>query len=316
MKRISILLITVFFCFALLCGCVPREQQGETQRLKIVSTIFPSYDFARQVCGELADITMLIPPGSEVHGYEPSLKDIHLLQECDLFLYAGGDSDSWTKDIIKASGNENMVVLSMLDMAELCEEEHSEGMEDVHGHADHDHEAYDEHVWTSPVNAMMITEGIMEQVIRMDAGNAEEYRKNGEEYLEQLERLHEEYFVLAETAERNKLIFAERFPFRYLTEEYGFMYDAAFSGCSSDTEPSLATIAHLMEEIRENNARVIFYIEFSDGRVAEVISQATGAKTALLHSCQNVTQEEFENGATYLQLMQNNLDTLKEALNG
>lgn len=323
MKKISLLLaVLIFLCCV--AGCTASAPEQNDEKLHIVSAIFPSYDFARQICGDAVELTLLIPPGNEVHGYEPTLKDIEIVQDCDLFLYAGGDSDGWTEDILRASGNDTAVVISMLELVEAYEEEHTAGMQEDHHHHDHDHEEsveddhgeYDEHVWTDPENAAVIAQAICDAACALDETHAVDYRENTAAYLEELHTLDRDFAEMAEHAERDLLIFAERFPFRYLTEAYGFDYDAAFSGCSSDTEPSLATIAGLMEQVKQNDAKAVFYIEFSDGKTAEMIAESTGARAMQLYSCQNVTREDFERGVTYLELMRRNLNTLEEALNG
>ena len=311
MKRL-LLTLTVVLLICCLCSCAaPAEPAG---KLHIVSAIFPSYDFARQICADRAELSLLIPPGNEIHGYEPSLEDIALLSDCDIFIYAGGESDRWTQDIIAASGNKEITVISMLELVDPCAEEHTAGMQDAHDH-EHEHDELDEHVWTTPGNAIRITQAICDAASAKDAENAAFYQENTAAYIGELSLLDAEYTETLGSAKKNFLIFAERFPFRYLAEEYALEYDAAFSGCSSDTEPSLATIAYLIDKVKQTNANAVFYIEFSDTTVAEMIAEATNTKAMLLHSCQNVTKDDFDSGITYLDLMQRNLKTLKEALN-
>jgi len=310
MKKIFFI-CTLILLICCLCSCAAPAEHSDD--LHIVSTIFPSYDFARQICGDYAELTLLIPPGDEIHSYEPSLEDIAVLSDCDLFICAGGESDRWTTDIISASDNEDILVLSMLDLVDPCTAEHSESMQKDHDH--HDHEEPDEHVWTTPKNAAIIAQAICDAASSLDEKNAPHYRSSTASYLAELAALDAEYAAALNSAENRFLVFAERFPFRYLAEEYHLEYDAAFSGCSSDTEPSLATIAHLIEKVKEETANAVFYIEFSDTTVADMIAKATDTKAMMLHSCQNVTKEDFDSGVTYLTLMQKNLETLKEALN-
>lgn len=310
MRKISLCVLAILLLSIFLGGCAAQEKSSE--KLTIVSSIFPSYDFARQICGDFAEIRLLIPPGNEVHGYEPTLKDIAMLEDCDLFLYAGGDADEWTQDIVKTLGREDLAVLSMTDLTGVVTEEHEHSHEHEH---EHEHTAEtDEHVWTSPLNVVKIVKGICAAVCELDPAHTEQYRENTEGYIGELQLLDADFQQLAEKNSGKTLIFAERFPFRHFAEEYGFQYAAALNGCSSETEPSLAVISELINRIKEENLGAFFYIEFSDGRIAEVIAEETGAQPMLLHSCQNVTKEEFRRGATYLELMRENLNTLEEAL--
>jgi len=303
-----ILAVLLVFCFT---GCSQQPGVGTNGKLQIVSTIFPAYDFSLQVCKDLADVTILIPPGSESHSYEPSAQDIITIQNCDLFIYTGGLSDTWVDEIL-LSMDEPVKTIKMMDCVDAVEEVITEGMqeeeEEIGGIE------YDEHVWTSPKNAIRITEAIYSAVCGLDSGNVSVYLTNYEVYISSLEELDTEFTDFFATMENKTLIFGDRFPFRYFADEYGLIYYAAFPGCATETETSAQTIAFLIDRVKEENISTVFYIEFSNHLIADSIAEATGAKTALLHSCHNVSKDDISKGVTYLSLMQQNLMTLKEAM--
>ncbi|MBE6753693.1 MAG: zinc ABC transporter substrate-binding protein [Ruminococcaceae bacterium] len=316
-RRATAAVLAALLCLSL-CACAGGAGSGDgNERLTVVTTIFPSYDFARQIGGDRADVTLLLPPDTEAHGFELTLQDIAAVQQCDLFICTGGESEQWAEELMPMLAEYNTELLVLTDLTDTLEEELVEGMEAAEEDHDHDHgeaEA-DEHVWTSPRRAAVITEAICERMCTADPDNEAYYRSNADAYIAQLNALDERLQDISANAARNTLIFAERFPFRYLAEDYGFEYYAAFAGCSSATEPSLSTIAFLTDKVESENIPVVFYIEFSDGKVADTICQATGAKKLQLHSCHNLTKEEAESGETYLSLMERNAEYLREALN-
>lgn len=300
-------------------GCTP---EADTHDLTVITTAFPSYDFARTIAGDQANVRMLLSPGAEAHSFEPTPKDMIDIQNCDLFIYAGGENEAWVTDMISSLEMDEDKVIAMLDVVHPLCEEIVEGMESGHSHdhddsCDHDHQdtqGYDEHVWTSPKNAALIAEAIAKAMGYIDPANASLYSSRYEKYEKQLMELDARFRALVSGAERHTLVFADRFPVRYFTEEYGLEYFAAFPGCSADTEPSAATIAFLIDKVKEENIPVVFSIELSNGRLAAAIAEATGAKVLTFTSCHNLTKEEFDSGATYISLMENNLLNLQEAL--
>ena len=288
---------------------------GEDGRLKIIAANFPGYDLTRAVTGDLAEVQLLLPPGAESHSYEPTPRDILAVQNCDLFVYLGGESDAWV-DTILSSLDKPVKTLRMIDCVPTLEETPLEGMEHDHDH-DHGHGQVvevDEHVWTSPVNAMQIIEHIGAEIVKMDEANAEVYAANENAYLTELTALDGEIREYLATVKDPVMVFGDRFPLRYFAEAYGITCYAAFPGCSTQTEPSAATIAYLTDLVREQKLSTVYYIEFSNHLVADSIAEATGAKTALFHSCHNVTRQQLEDGITYLTLMRGNLETLKETM--
>lgn len=313
-------LALIFSAVLSLFGCGPAETPSGVgdKKLKIVATNFPPFDFARQLAGELADVTMLLSPGQESHTFEPTPQDIIKIQQADIFIMGGGESDQWAKKLIFSSQLDEGKALFMMDCVETVPEELTEGMNHNHEeHADEDHSGfyeYDEHVWTSPVNAMEICRKLTEKLIAADKAHEQAYTENLNRYLAQLEELDESFAAAVEHGARKTLVFGDRFPFRYFADRYGLTYFAAFPGCSGETEPDAATMKFLIDKVSEENIPVVLHVELSNQKIADAICEATGAKKALLHSCHGVTKDEFGRGETYVSLMKNNVDVLKEAL--
>lgn len=313
----------ILFCVAALTGCGANvEESNDSDKLNVVTTIFPAYDFAREVTGEEAEVTMLLQPGTEAHTYEPTPKDIKAIQNCDVFIYTGGENDVWVEDILSTMDTSDMVQIRMVDCVETLEEAELEGTEEHEHEEEHSHEEgedhaheIEEHVWTSPVNSMAIVDTIADKLAEKDSENAEIYRKNAKAYLTELENLNQKFKDVVAEAEQKTIVFGDRFPILYFAEEYELSYYAAFPGCASDTEPSASTIAFLTDKVKNENIPVVFKIELSNGKVAETIAESTGAKVLTFETCHNLTREDFENGETYLTLMERNVETLKEALN-
>ena len=368
-------------------------------RLKVVTTIFPQYDFARHIAGENADVSMLLKPGEEVHSYEPTPQDVKMIQNSDLFIYTGGENDVWVESILESLGENGPRTVRMLDLVTTVAEEDLEGMMPEKGDHDHDHghgepdpdadgdghaheeeehgqededsgdadhvheeensaeedgpaqedeehghrgegghvhgEEPDEHVWTSPENCVTLLEKLTEEFCLADPSHAAAYRENGGEYRNGFVQLDEEYRRMAASASRRTILFGDRFPFRYLAEELGLTCYAAFSGCSSESEPSAATVAFLIDKAAGEKLPVVFKIEFSNGMIAQAVCEAAqlrmkknAAKDSdgtagtqvpqmqvlQLHSCHNVTRDEFSSGETCLSLMRKNLEALRTAL--
>lgn len=303
-----------------LTGCtnysVPIYENKD--KISIVTTIFPPYDFAKGVAGDRADITMLLKAGTESHSYEPSPADIIAAQNCDIFIYNGGKSDVWVNTILDTIENPDLKVIKMLDCVENLTEETVEGMQGVHHHHNGEechHIEYDEHIWTSPLNAIAITKKIADAIIEVDPENADEYIKNLTQYTNKLDDIHNSFLKIVNNSEEKTMIFGDRFPFRYFADCYGLDYWAAFPGCSAEAEPSAKTVVYLIEKTKEENIENIFYIEFSNMKIANTICEETGAKPLLFHSCHNVSSDEMEKGVTYIDLMTENIKNLREALN-
>lgn len=328
MNSLKRFLLFAVFLAALLSGCGKHasDSQGaerEEGRINIVTTLFPYYDFARQIAGDKADITMVIPAGMDSHSFEPTPADMLTIQNADVLICNGGEMEHWLRQVLEALDTSEMTVVTMMDYVDTVEEESVEGMEEGTDHGSHagddeDSHAlvieYDEHIWTSPVNSMSLAQAIGRSLSEADPQNREYYEGNTAAYLEKLKNLDDELKDVMKNRKRDMIIVGDKFPFRYLADEYGLRYRAAFSGCSTDTEPSAQTIAYLIDKVRKEEIPVIFYLELSSSRVSEIIAEETGAKPLLLHSCHNVTRKEFDGGITYLQLMRQNVENLRKGL--
>jgi len=330
-------------------------QPPQDGRLRVVTTLFPYYDFVRQIAGEQVDLTLVVPAGMDSHSFEPTPADMRTIQQADLLICNGGAMEHWLSQVLGAMDTSDMTVVTMMDYVDAVEEELVEGMEvtghehghgeaaadDAGGHAhgktagepadktladeadddsyiDHDgheHEIeYDEHIWTSPVNAMKLAAAVRDALCGADPAHRELYMENAAAYQKELERIDAGLRQVSENRKRNMIILGDKFPFRYLAEEYRLDYRAAFSGCSTDTEPSARTIAYLVDKVREEKIPVVYYLELSSHRVAEIIGEETGAEPLLLHSCHNVTRAQFDAGVTYVELMEQNIENLRKGL--
>lgn len=365
-SKLLALSLVLVMCASCFYGCSSnKDEEKSSKKTKVVATIFPVYDFLREIGGDKIDLTMLMTPGAETHSYEPTPKDMKTVSNADLFAYVGGDSDEWVEKILDGNKNDKMKVITLMDCVKTVAEEHVEGMEEEHDHDhdedtdskkdsdtdthdehedkdkkdehadehkdehdhededkdehdhDHDHDEpeQDEHVWTSPQNAIQIVKKLTAELSKVDPDNADYYKKNSENYIKKLKGLDKKFEDVVKNGKRKEIIFGDRFPFRYFVDRYGLKYYAAFPGCSTDTEASASTVAFLTNKVKEDQIPVIFHIELSNNKIAESIAEATGAKILQLNAVHNVTKEDFEKGETYLSLMEKNLKPLEEALN-
>lgn len=310
MKKISVILafIMLFLCVVTVCACT---QTGNEDGISVVCTSFAPYDLAREIAGDGVSVKMLLSPGADSHSYDPTPKDILAVNKCDVFIYVGGESDVWVEDILSSVDNPDMKIVRLIDCTEeLYHEEHKEGMEHDHGTEDE----YDEHVWTNPRNASIICEKIAEALSAVDTENADKYNENLSAYKAELTSLDEAFKKIVAEGNRKTLVFGDRFPLIYFVKAYGLDYYAAFPGCAADTEPSGATVAFLINKVKEENIPVVFHIELSTGKIADTICEATGASKMQFNACHNVTKADFDAGVSYLDLMWDNVEALKSAL--
>lgn len=298
MKKLLAVLLATLVCFTLF-GC----SYTDTDTVKIVCSAFPQYDFLREITKDTnVQLTLLLRPGQESHDYDPSSKDIAAIHAADMFVYVGGESDSWIDKTLETVDTESKTILKLVDMVEPREQ-----------HEGHNH-GYDEHVWTSPANAILIANELCEKVSAIDPHNTELYRKNLSVYLDKLFALDTAFEKVITEGNRKTIVVGDRFPLLYFCEQYGLAYHAAFAGCAASTEPSSADVAALIATVKAENIPVIFKMEMSAGGVAQTIAEGTGATVRTFYSCHNLSKTDFEAGETYLSLMHKNLESLKEAL--
>ncbi|HBJ24854.1 MAG TPA: zinc ABC transporter substrate-binding protein [Ruminococcaceae bacterium] len=307
--------VTAIALGASLCGCSGVETADSADKPLIITTIFPAYDFARQVFGDTAEVRMLLKPGQESHSYDPSAKDIVEINGCDLFVYNGGESDQWVESVLQAAPD--VETFRMTDAVSLLDEEHSEGMQEDdhdHDHADGDEEEYDEHVWTSPDNAAAIVRALGSRAKALFPDSAAELDSNTESYAAQIGKIDGRLKELLDGEERY-FIFGDRFPLLYFFKHYGLNYYAAFPGCGSETEPSAQTVTFLLDKLGQPDAvKAVFCIELSGRKLADVLAEDSGLDVVEFHSCHNITADDFAAGETYVSLMERNLQTLEKVL--
>ena len=335
MKKITALLLALFMLVAALAGCGKQNDTNQTDKLSIVTTIFPEYDWVREILGEKADnaeITMLLDNGVDLHSYQPTADDIVKISDCDLFIYVGGESDEWVEDALRNAANRNMKVINLLEVLgdSVKTEEIVEGMQDEeyqhedaeeHEHEDaeeHEHEEEaDEHVWLSLKNAKMLVRVISKALQELDPDSKDIYAANADAYVKKLSALDAEYQTAVDAASNKTILFGDRFPFRYLVDDYGLRYYAAFVGCSAETEAGFETISFLAKRVDEWKLPCVLTIEGAQHKIAETIVRNTTAKNQrvlTMDSMQSTTSKDVKNGTTYLSVMEKNLSVLKEAL--
>ena len=343
MKKVLSLVLCITISFSLifsLCSCSNSRDAGrkDINKISVVTTIFPYYDFVREIADDKVDIKLLLSPGNEPHTYEPSPSDIVAIENCDLFIYNGGESDQWVNNILKTLDNKSLKALRMMvfvktfsaeehtdeyadceegEMCDIEEHNHSDNAYDYEEndnfHEGHHHEV-DEHIWTSLKNAVTLSEKIAECLVELDSKNAEFYKENKDKFTSELKTMDEEITQITKSSKRDTLIFGDRFPFLYFVTDYNLKYECAFPGCSSETEPSISTVTHLIDYVRKFDIPTVFHLEFSNGNIANLISEDTNAEVRRFSSCHNVTKDEFSSGCTYISLMEDNIKVLKEAL--
>ncbi len=361
--RKSVVFIVTISMILGMAGCGKTTEKEDNYRLKIVTSLFPYYDMARAVIGDVKgiDLKMIVTPGQDSHSFEPTPSDVIQMENADVLIYNGGSLETWIDTLLDSLNNKNQIQMKMMDYVDVLNEEIVEGMdtrfeehdhdehshkednhnkekhkEDSHSEENHkednhsedssndsefhnedseeEHEETDEHIWTSPVNEIIMTEKICETLSKALPEEKENFQKNAENYISQLKELDNEFRTIVENAKINEIIFADKFPLQYFAKEYGLKYYAAFPGCGSDMEPSAKTIAFLVDRIKEDNIKAVFYLELSSHIVADAIETDTGAKPLQFNSCHNITQKQFDSGVTYVDLMKENVNNLKIAL--
>ena len=306
--------LLILLCFSA-CGDV---KTAESDKIKVVCTVFPIYDWTREIVGDKAEIIWLAQNGTDMHSFQPSAADMVKIAECDILIYIGGESDKWVDETVKQYENEKRALINLTSLLgdSLKEEEHTEGMQEEHEQGEEETE-YDEHVWLSLKNAVLFSGAIADALAEKDPENADFYKENVRNYTEKLNALDGEYEKAVSKAQNKTLLFADRFPFRYLTEDYGLSYYAAFPGCSAETEASFETVAFLSAKTDELGLKYILKTETAATKIAETVIANTKEKNQqilVLDSMQSVGIKDAMNGTTYLSVMEKNLETLKKAL--
>lgn len=321
MEKILALLLALWIPAAVLSGCAPQDDSAASNKLNIVTTIFPAYDWVREILGDetdRAEITMLLDSGVDLHSYQPTVDDIVKISDCDLFLYVGGESDGWVDDALKNAPNKERKVIRLLDVLgdSAKAEETVEGMQEEE--QDHEEEAeYDEHIWLSLKNAQVLVAAISEALQESDPARKDTYAANAATYVEKLSALDGEYRAAVDSGKYKTLLFGDRFPFRYLADDYGLDYYAAFPGCSAETEASFETVSFLAGKMDALGLPCVLTIEGTQHKIAETIVQNTAQKNQqvlTMDSMQAVTANDAASGVSYLSIMEKNLSVLKKAL--
>lgn len=342
MKNISKKIFGLILAGAvLITGCTAKTEKKDKGdntkgKLKIVTTIFPEYDITRAIAKDKVDLELMIKPGVDVHSFTPTPQDIKTVQNSNIFVYGGTEHDKWVENLTKSIDMKNKKVVKLVDGIQQLEEESVDGMKHEHHHDDkkedehnhnHKHEKEDEHnhkgeekeldphYWTSPKNAIQMVKTITNALVEKDPDNAEFYKENAENYIKQLEGVDKELHDVVDNAKIKKVVIADRFPFRYLFKDLGLEYRALFSGCSVESTASAGQIKKMVDYVKENKISVVYHIEMGKGELAETVAKNSGAKVKLLHSIHTVTKEDFDKGITYIDLMKQNVEALKEGLN-
>ena len=346
MKRLISIFLTFLFLLGTLCGCgtgANKTDKKDSDKLQIIATLFPQYDFARQIARDKAEITLLLPPGMESHSFEPTPGDIIAIQESDIFLYTGDQMEPWVANIA-SNAPVSLLVADLSEGITLCKEEHDHDHEAEEGHdheaEDHDHEAeeehehetgnhdheaeevsheghnheYNPHIWTSPVLAMKMVENVTQALCQADPANEDFYRENAQDYLAKLDNLDQTFREIVSEGQQDTLYIGSRFSLYYFMEEYGLHYVAAYDSCEEEAEPSIKRVVSMIESMRDSHVTAIYYEELVEPYIANTIAEATDAEPLLFHTCHNLSKDELESGATYLSLMEQNAKNLKKGL--
>lgn len=299
------------------------DKKQDNEKIQVVASNFASYDFLRAIIGDNdnVELTFLLGAGKDTHSYDPTAQDLIKIQNSDLFVYVGGEMEKWSTKVIASLDDENMKIICIADYVDTIEEQEIDGAEDEHDHEDeedeeHEEGAFDEHIWTSPANAIKMVNILEETMEEIDSENSEKYKENAENYIAQIKNVDSQIQEIVDNKVRDRLIFADKMPMQYFINYYNLKVSAAFSGCSTETEPSASTIAYLQNKVKEENIPVILYVELNDGRVAKTIAEevGNGCQAMQIQSLHNVSSDDFKNGETWITLMTRNIDVLKKAL--
>jgi len=316
-KKIALIILVVLIIGALIYAISYRSEEKEVEwmskdKLNVVVTNFVAYDILRNIANDNINLKNLLSPGVEAHGYEPTAQDLVAIENSDIFIYIGGNMENWTDKVLNSLNMSNTKVLRLMDTIDVIEEQEVDGAEPEE--EDEGETEYDEHIWNSPTNTITIIQSLAELISEKDEENRETYQTNARKYIEDVKEVQAKIQEIVNNKVRNRLIFGDKMPMQYFLNEFELTASAAFNGCSTETEPSVATVAYLVEKVKEENIPVVLYIELSQGKIAKAIAEETGAEIMQIQSLHNISKEDFNNGETYVSLMTRNLDALKKAL--
>ncbi len=309
---VAVIIVFIFLAIAFATG--DNNKKENDGKLSIVTTTFSSYDFTRQIVEDKANITYLLGPGVDAHSYEPSAADLVKIQNADVFIYIGGEMEKWVEKVFEADtiDTSKTTIIRVTDTIDTIEEAEVDGAE-----AEEEEEeegAFDEHIWTSPENAIKMMNYLNNKFAELDATNKELYQENTDSYIAKIKDVQAKIKEVVDNKKRDRLVFGDKMPMQYFLNEYGLKASAAFSGCSTETEPSAKTITYLVEKVKEEKIPVVLFIELSTGKTAKSIADETSTEAMQIQTLHNISKYDFENGETYVSLMERNIDVLKKAL--
>ncbi len=321
-KKIFLTILLIIILAGFIYAIINPQNKGKMDNengIKIVCTSFVGYDFVRNIVKDVEGIsvTYLMDAGVDSHGFEPTASQLIKMQKADLLVYNGGEMENWTEQVIPTLDVSKTRLIKLMECVDLLEEEDVDGAEEHH----HEHQKgeidnveWDEHVWTSPQNAIKIMEKIKEEIENLDDTNKETFEENAERYINQIKEVDDEIWEIVNNAKRTKLIFGDRMPMKYFLEEFNLSASGAFNGCSTETEPSTRTLSYLIDTVRKENIPVVLYIENGNSKIANIIAEETGAQAVQIQTLHTISKADFENGENYVTLMSRNLQVLKKAL--
>lgn len=318
MKKGIIFLITIILLFSVFIGIISglKTMKTSSDKIQVVATLFPQYDFVRQIGKDKVEVSLLLTPGTETHTYEPTPQDMININNSDLFIYTGKYMEPWSDKIASSIDSNTKILDASKDISLINEEE----FEKEHDHNDDDHEEghnheYDPHIWLDPQNAIGMVKNITEELCTIDPENIEFYKNNANEYINRLNNLDNEIKDTIQKSVKNKIAFGGTFAYAYFVNKYNLEYVSAYDSCGEDSEPSVSKIKEVVDYMKQNDIHVIFYQELSSGKIADTIAAETNSTKLVFHTIHNASQDEINNGETYISLMNKNLENLKIALN-
>lgn len=321
-KTVKIIIIAIVLLIIMAVGLninlnkKNQEKEIDEEKLNIVATTFSTYDFSKKIVEDKAKVEFLLGPGVDSHSYEPSAADLVKIQEADVFIYIGGEMEVWVDKILDSGVLDlnKTKLIKVSECVETIEEQEIDGAEENEEEEEEEKGAFDEHIWTSPSNAIKMVSYLAEEFGKIDESNKDFYIENAQKYNVEIERIRKEIQKIVDNKVRDRLVFGDKMPMQYFLNEYGLTCSAAFDGCSTETEPSAKTIAYLVKRVKEENIPVVFYIELSTGKTAKAIAAETGAEALQIQTLHNISKEDFQEGESYITLMERNLNVLKKAL--